>query len=394
VTTSIDLERVRADVPACADIVHFNNAGSSLPPRPVVDSVVDYLRTEVRMGGYESAAAEAESLDVVYSATSRLLNCAPHEVAFTGSASDSWWRAFSSVPLRAGDRVLAGRSEFQTNAFGLLQARERGVEVDIVPNDADGVIDLDALDHLIDDRVKLVALTHISMSNGCVHPAAEVGERARRVGALFLLDSCQAAGQMPLDVQDLGCDFLVYTGRKFMRGPRGTGILYARDSAVDQLGSSPFVDGRSAEWTTADSFRFEPGARRFEFGEQNFAGKVGLGVATNYALDIGLDAIAARVGRLASRMRAELGAIEGVDVHDEGLEQSGIVTFTVAGHDPVDVFRHLGRHHVNVSAPGRRNAQNDLGPRGLEAVVRAGVHYFNSDDEIDQLLSVVADLAE
>ncbi|MCP3857588.1 MAG: aminotransferase class V-fold PLP-dependent enzyme, partial [Actinomycetia bacterium] len=386
----IDLERIRTDTPGAADIAHLNNAGSSLPPRPVVDAVVHYLRLEERMGGYETAAHQADQLDAVYDATARLLNCQPDEVAFTTSASDSWWRAFSAVPLAPGDRVLAGRSEFQTNAFGLLQARERGVQVDIVPHDADGVIDLEALDAMLDERVKLISLTHVSMSNGCVHPAAAVGERARAAGAFFLLDSCQAAGQLPLDVHQLGCDFLVYTGRKFMRGPRGTGILYARSSVLDRLGPSPFVDGRSAHWSSPDTYEFLPQAQRFEFGEQNYAGKVGLGVATQYALDIGIDAIAQRIAVLAGRLRSELAAIDGVEVRDEGVEQCGIVTFTVAGHEAKAVFQALQDRGVNVSAPGVHNAQNDLAPRGLDAVVRAGVHYFNTDADLDSLLTVVA----
>ncbi len=388
----LDIAEVRADTAGCDGVAHFNSAGSSLPPRQVVDAVVDYLRQEELLGGYEAQAAMADRLEVVYRASARLLNCEPQHIAFANNASDAWWRAFSSVPLASGDRVLIGRSEFQANAFGLLQARDRGVQIDVVPNDDMGEIDLNALDSMIDGNVALIALTQISMSNGAVQPAAEVGKRARRAGIPFLLDACQAAGQLPLDVEELGCDFLVYTGRKFMRGPRGTGILYVRPSILDHLGPTPFVDARSAVWTGPETYHFQTGSTRFEVGELNYAGKAGLGVATEYALNIGIDAIADRVQLLANRLRSELAQIEGVQVRDEGRRHSGIVTFTVESVEPSEVQAALSKASVNVSAPGRNNAQLDLGTRGIESVVRAGVHYFNTDDEIDRLLAVVSGL--
>ena len=314
----IDIERVRADTPGCESVIHFNNAGSSLHPAQVVDAVVDYLRLEQRMGGYETQDMEAARLDGIYGSAARFLNCRPEEVAFTVNGTDGWWRAFSSIPLAASDRVLIGHSEFQSNAYGLLQAVDRGVVVDVVPNDDMGEIDLDALDEMLDERVKAISLTHVSMSNGAVHPAAEVGRRAREAGVVYLLDACQSAGQLPLDVEELGCDFLVLTGRKFVRGPRGTGILFARDAVIDRLGPSPFLDGRAAEWTGPTTYEHQPHARRFEFQETSYAGRIGLGEALEYAMDIGLDSIEQRVQDLSAQLRSALADLGGVVVHDEG----------------------------------------------------------------------------
>lgn len=388
----IDIARVRADTLSCEDVIHLNHAGSSLPPRQVVAAVVDHLRSEERMGGYEAQAHHADLLDDFYAATATMLGCDTEEVSFVSSASEGWWRAFTAVPLRAGDRVLVASSEFQSNAFGLLQARDRGVEVVIIPDDEDGVVDLAAFDAGLDDRVALVCLTQISMSNGAIQPAAAIGERCRAAGVPFLLDACQAAGQLPLDVEELGCDFLVYTGRKFMRGPRGTGVLYVRESIRDRLGVIPFVDGRSAEWLDDGTWMPHAGSAAFEFGEQNYAGKVGLATATRYALDLGLDAIAERVRFLAHRLRSGLELIDDVVVRDLGRERGGIVTFTHARHDAPTVGRHLAEHGINVSTPGRRNAQWDIGARGIDAVVRAGVHYVNTEAELDRTLEVVAAL--
>ena len=387
-----DIARIRAETSGCENAAHFNNSGSSLPPRVVVEAVIDHLLLEERMGGYEAEDYNHVALSRVYAASAELLGARPAEIAFTANASDSWWRAFASIPLEAGDRVLVGHSEFQSAGFGLLQARERGVIVDLVPNDEAGEIDLAALDSRLDDDVKAIVFTQISMSNGAIQPAAAVGQRAKAVGAIYLLDACQAAGQLPLDVDDLGCDFLTFTGRKFIRGPRGTGVLYARESVLDRLGQSPFLDGRSADWTTADTYEYQSGAHRFEFGEQNFAGKAGLGVAIEYALSIGLGTIRDRIVSLASQLRSQLREIEGVTVRDEGTQQSGIVTFTVEGRVPIDVRTALGRKQINVSSPPRRNAQFDLGGRNLDSVVRAGVHYFNTSAEIDRLIDAVANV--
>ena len=390
----IDLVQVRADTAGCEDIAHFNNAGSSLPPRVVVDAMVDYLRAEELVGGYEIAAERLEDLDAIYDATARYLNCQPSEVAFATSAADGWWRAFSSVPLKAGDRILVGHSEYQANAFGWLQARDRGVIVDVVSNDPAGTFDVQAFETMLDERVKLVSLTMVAMTNGAVHPATAVGDVLKRVGsdAIYLIDACQAAGQLPLDVSQLGCHFLNYTGRKFMRGPRGTGILYARADVHDRLGPTAFVDGRSATWSTTDSFDYQPDAKRFEFGEVGYGAKVGLGVATNYMLDVGIDAIEERVNNIAGLLRSDLATIPGVRVLDQGVKQCGIVTFDVESMTSAQVQDELRAAGFNLSGPGVLMAQLELGPRSLEEVVRAGVHYFNSEEEIARLCEAVSNL--
>ena len=387
----IDIDRVRSESPACAHVIHLNNAGASLPPDVVTDAVVDYLRQEAAQGGYEVAAARASDLANFDAATAKYLGCTPQEVAFVTSASDGWWRAFSALDIGAGDRILVGRSEFQANAFGWLRAQDLGAEVTVIDNDVSGTIDLQQLSAELDERVKLVSLTMISMSNGAIHPAAEVGKVVADSSAFYLLDACQAAGQLPLDVDTLGCDALVYTGRKFMRGPRGTATLYVREASLDHLVRPVMLDGRSAIWHDDGSYGFAPGAKRFEFGEVPYAGRVGLGVATDYMVNLGIDAIASRIRHLSARLRSGLESIDGVRVLDEGDAKSGIVTFDADGLSCAHLQATLSKAGINVSAPGRGNAQLDLGARGIDAVIRAGVHYYNTDAELDRLLHVVSE---
>ncbi len=388
---TFDLESIRADTPGTERIIHFNAAGSSLPPTPVVDAVVDYLRHEQMTGGYEAQADRVGDLESIYPVTAEYLGCENDEVAFCAGAGDAWWRAFSAIRLEPGDRILMSRSEYQANAFGFLQAEQRGVELTLIPNTENGLIDLDALASELDERVKVVSLTHVAMANGAIQPAADVGRLVADHPAIYLLDSCQAAGQLPLDVDELGCDFLVYTGRKWMRGPRSTGVLYARSTVLGQLGAQPFIDGRSAEWSN-DGRHYDllGGAMRFEYGEHFHAGRVGLAVATRYMLDIGIDTISARTQLLAARLRDGLTTLDRIDVLDQGGPKGGAVTFTVDGTASVDLGARLRNAGLAVSVPGRRNTQFDLGGRGIDTVVRAAPHYFNTEDEVDRAVDLLA----
>lgn len=392
-TAGIDVERVRADTPGCTDLVHFNNCGSAPPPQPVLDAMIDYLKLEATVGGYEAMEVEAEALNRTYTAGAELLNCRPDELAFTDGASEAWWRAFLSVPLVSGDRVLIGRTEYSSNALALLQVAERGIAVEVVPDDADGQIDLEALEAMLDERVKLVCLTSIAMTNGLVNPTAEVGALVKQAGAYFLVDACQAVGQIAVDVQQFQCDFLSFTGRKFVRGPRGSGMLFVRAAVLDELAPPVFIDGRSADWTSESTYELAPGAQRFEFFERSFASKLGLGVAFDYALSLGMESIEARVVALANRLRAGLEASDGVRMLDTGIRRCGIVTFDVPGNEAVSVSAELRQRGIITGSPGINGSRYDIASRSVEAVVRAGVHYFNTEAEIDRLVAEVADVA-
>jgi selenocysteine lyase/cysteine desulfurase len=386
---SIDINAVRADTPGCENVIHFSNAGSSLPTSEVLEAQIGYLRLEASIGGYEAMEAAAGALDNFYGAAGSLLNCSPHEVSFVSGASEAWWRAFLAVDLKPGDRVLVGASEFQSAAFGLMQARQRGIHVDMIPNDETGRTDVSALEDMLDSSVKLVGLTQIAMSNGLVNPAAEIGAVVAQSDALYLLDACQAVGQMPVDVDALKCDFLTATGRKWLRGPRGTGMLYVRDSIAADLADPVFVDGRSALWDTTNTYRPVPGSARFEFGEANHSGKVGLGVAIEYALDLGLGAIEHRVRSLAEQLRFELNTVPGVTVTDIGPDLCGIVTFTTNAMPAAEITAALRQQRINTSSPGASNSRWMFESMGVESIVRASPHYYNTAEEVDHMVGAL-----
>lgn len=388
----INLVQLRADTPACARLAHFNNAGAALMPRPVYTAMTDYLALEQAVGGYEAQDAEGAAIADFYPAFADMLNCDPGEIAFLESATKAWGAVFYALPWVAGDRILVHRSTYNANYMAVLQvARAKGLEIDFVPSDAAGQIDVAAIPALITAKTRLILLTHCPSQSGLIQPAAAVGTIARDHGLIYLLDACQSAGQMPLDVKAIGCDALTGTGRKFLRGPRGTGFLYIKQSFAQQL-DPVMIDLQSAAWTAPHSFAFADGAQRFEAWERNVAGQIGLARAVRYALDVGLAPIAAQVQRVANDVRDQLGAIPGVTVHDVGAQKSGIVTFSKSGVTVGEGKGHLRSQQINISTVSRATARLDAEDRNLPDMMRASVHYYNSDGDVERLIAAVSAL--
>ena len=385
----IDIEQVRLDTPSCENVLHFNSAGSSLMPAPVFDAVQRVLRDENELGGYEAERRAQDDIQAFYTGFAGLLNAEPDEIAFVENATRGWDMAFYGLHFEPGDRVITHGSEYASNYLALLQqSRRLGFEIDLVPSDAFGQIDLDALDAMIGPRTKLIAITHVPTQGGLVNPATEVGKIARKHGVLYLLDACQSVGQRNVDVAEIGCDMLSGTGRKFLRGPRGTGFLYVRKGVMDQI-DPPFVDLLSAKWTAANSFEFAVGAKRFENWESFVAGRVGLTEAVRYARAVGLTNIEARVTELAQDLRTALSEIKGVSVHDLGQQKSGIVTFRKDRVESRSIAEFLRADRINVSVSQLTSARLDLEPRNLKDLVRASVHYFNTHEEIARFVEAV-----
>lgn len=392
---AFDVERARRDTPGAIRVAHLNNAGAALPPSQVTDAVIAHLRLESEMGGYEAAAAAAEQVQETYRGIARLIGCEVDEVAVVENATRAWDMAFYGMSFNPGDRILTAHAEYASNVIAFLQVACRtGAVIEVVDDDEHGQLCVADLQQRLESQggkggvVKLIAITHVPTQGGLVNPAEEVGALARGAGVPFLLDACQSVGQLPIDVQRIGADMLSATGRKYLRGPRGTGFLYVRRTMLDHL-EPPFLDLHAATWTAPERFEVRPDARRFESWETNYAGKIGLGVAVDYALSWGLDAIAARVTALAAGLRERLLARDDVRVHDRGQRRCGIVTFTVDGVPAQEVQRHLARSGVNTSVSHASSARLDLPRRGLSELVRASVHYYNTDDELDRLVAAL-----
>jgi len=392
----LDLTQLRADTPGADELIHFNNAGASLMPRVVLETVIGHLQREAVLGGYEAAAAASQRLENVYASVARLLNVRPDEIAVVENATRAWDMAFYSLPLRTGDVILTSATEYAGNYIPYLQLqRQRGIEVRIVPNDAAGQVSVQALQAMLaDPRVLLISLPIIATNGGPVQPVEVIGTLARAAGVWFLLDACQGVGHLPIDVQKIGCHILSATSRKYLRGPRGVGFLYVERELCAQL-EPAFLDLHAATLQTPTHFEIRPGARRFENWECNVAAKLGLGAAVDYALTIGIAPMWARIRRLAEDLRTRLAHIHGVSVCDTGAIKSGIVTFTLDACSAQAVERALAMQtrRINVSRTTVRSTMLDMQARGLQEMVRVSIHAYNSEDEIDALVDAVKSFA-
>lgn len=391
---SVDVQRLRAETPGCAHRNHLNNAGAALMPLPVVTAIRDHLRLEEETGGYEAAAARQEAIAGAYADVEALLEAAPGTVAFTGSATESFTQALSSVPWKAGDVLLTTRDDYASNQIQYLSlARRMGVELVRAPVADEGGLDLPAMEELIHRRrPRLVAVTHIPTNSGLVQPVAAVGRMCRSRGIPYLVDACQSVGQMPLDVEEIGCDFLSATARKFLRGPRGAGFLYVSPRILDAGWEPLFPDLRGADWVDADLYQPAPDARRFENWEFFHGLVLGMGAAARYATACGLAGLRDRIRILAEHARATLGALPGVRVLDRGPELGGIVTLAVDGWDAEALVAELRTRRINTSALTRVSAVLDFDDRGIETALRVSPHAYNTPWEIDELAAALEDL--
>lgn len=391
----LDIESLRADTPGCEKVVHLNNAGASLMPEPVLEAVIEHLRLEATIGGYEAKSAAIDRIEGARASVGRLVGADPLDVMLTESDTASWAKAFWGLGLAGyldkGGRVLVDRIAYGSHYLSLLQARERfGIEIEVVASTEDGSIDLEDLARRLEDRPLLITATHVATHRGLINPVAAVGRLAAAAKVPFFLDACQSAGQLPLDVGEIGCAVATGTGRKFLRGPRGTGWLFVAPEWSEQM--VPIgVDATSGDWLSAEEWEPRERATRFEVFESSFASRIGLGTAVDYALAIGIEEISERIKSLSERLREQLTAM-GTSVHDGGVERCGIVSFTVPGFEARTVMERLAQAGINVVASDATFNRIDLPGRGLEAIVRASPHAFNTEAEIDLLVDELAAL--
>lgn len=387
------VEELRADTPACLSLTHLNNAGTALSPSPVVDTVLDYLRLEQEIGGYEAEIAVSEKMEEVYGSVARLIGANASEIAIAQNATRAWDMLFYGIPLEPNDKILTCRNEYASNYMAFLQRqRSTGAEIVVLDNDPSGAVCPDSLKQHLCDRTKIVAINHIPTNGGVIQPAEALGEILEDHPAFYLLDACQSVGQVPLDVGKLRCDGLTATSRKYLRGPRGIGFLYLRQERLP-LVEPPFIDLHAATWTSPSEYTFRPDARRFETYEVFVAGKLGLGRAAEYALALDGDWAYERLASLARMARAKLSQLDRVSVHDLGEHRGGIVTFLVEGISPEQIREALQRQKINIWTCTVRSARLDMEARNLEILARASFHYYNTEEEVDRLVDAVRELA-
>lgn len=395
--TPAEIAAFRRDTIGCSHVNHLNNAGASLMPDCVTRSIQEHLALESRIGGYEAAATQADRIQDFYNQAAHLINARATNIAFTASATDSYTRALSSIPFVAGDVILTDNDDFVSNQIQFLACVKRfGIKIVRIRNAAIGGVDLGDLEEkLFILRPRLLAITHIPTNSGLVQPVDAIAEIYHRYEQMhgeqswYILDACQSAGQLRLDVKALKCDFLSVTNRKFLRGPRGTGFLFISDKAL-QAGLEPlFIDMRGAEWVEKDRYLPSADARRFEDWEFAYALLIGSAVAIEYCLRIGESRIEQRVRALADYLRQQLSQIDGVRVLDRGPSLGGLVTFSLLNGEPRQIVSQFLKAKINVVPSYRNFAVIDFDEKNVSWAIRVSPHYYNTFEEADEFLETL-----
>jgi selenocysteine lyase/cysteine desulfurase len=388
----INVQQTRDDTPACEHYVHLNNAGASLVPHSVVTAQMDYIEFESRTGGYEAAEYRAAAIQTFYSRVAQLFNTEAHQVAFMTSATEAFNKALSSIPFKEGDVILTTDDDYVSNQIAFLALRKRmGLKIVRAAKYSSGGVDVDSVEALIKKHnPRLVAITHIPTNSGLIQDVAAIGKLCRRYGNWYIVDGCQSAGQLDVDLETIGCDFYSATFRKFLRGPRGTGFLCVSKRVVAEGLEPTFPDLGGANWVSPYDYQLVDNAKRFEYWERNYANMMGASAALAYALDIGIKDIEARIKTLADYTRYTIGALSGFKIMDKGKDMGGIVSIHTEHIDSKMLKTYLMNQDIHTSTTDRSSALIDLDEKGVEAVLRISPHYYNTKTEIDRLTEILA----
>ena len=395
-TPALDVERLRQDFPILAQrvrgkpLVYLDNAATSQKPHAVIDAVTRFYASEnanIHRGVHFLSERASAAYDEVRERVARFLHAAtPSEIVFTRGTTEainlvaqSWGRN----ALRTGDEILITGMEHHSNIVPWhLVAAQTGAVVRAVPITDSGELDLDAFDRLLGDRTRLLALVHLSNALGTINPVRELVARARERGVVTLVDGAQSAPHLPVDVQEIGCDFFAFSGHKVF-GPTGVGALYGRTALLESM--PPWQGGGDMiETVTLERTTFAAPPARFEAGTPAIAEVIGLGAALDYVETIGRAAIGAWEEELLAYATERVGEIEGVRLIGTAREKAGVLSFIVEGVHPHDVGAVLDDDGIAIRA-GHHCAQPVMRHFGVPATARASFACYNTREEIDAL---------
>lgn len=363
-------------------------------PASVLRSVTGYLEREAEEGGYELADQQRGSIEAAYVAVAEVVGASARNIAMVENATVAFFQALSAFDFHAGDVIVTTRNDYISNQLAYLSlARRRGIVIERAADLPSGGVDPDAVRACLrNPRVRLLAVSWVPTNSGLIQPVEALGSIAEQAGVPFLIDACQAVGQLAVEVARLRCDFLAATARKFLRGPRGIGFLYVSDRALSRNLFPLYIDMRGASWCSADSFELAVDARRFENWEFAYALVLGLGEAARYALDVGIERGGARARALAHSLRERLQKRPGCRLLDRGQQLGAIVTTEILGAEAEQIVMRLRQLRINTSAATREDAVIDMEAKGASSALRISPHYFNTEAELDALTSALDQL--
>ena len=386
--------RWRDETPGVANRIHLNNAGAALMPRPVHQAMVEYLAIERDIGGYEAADQQADEIAVTYDRLAELVGAKASNMAIVANATDGFVRSMSSFDLERGDTILTSRADYTSYQIHYLALSQRlGVRILHADDLPEGGIDAQSVREILSrEKCRLVHVSWIPTHSGTIQDVAAVGDACEEAGVPFIVDACQAIGQVPIDIATLKCDYLSVTARKFLRGPRGIGFMFASDRALSRGDHPLYVDMRGARWVSPDRYSVDPTARRYEDWEFPYALVLGLRAAAEYAIARGITQCGDRARSHAAYLRDRLAEMPGARVLDRGQNLSAIVTVEIGVLDARGIVKELRDRGINTAATLQWYGMLDLGARGVESALRLSPHYYNTNDELDRALDAIQEI--
>lgn len=387
----MNIEQIRIDTPHCQDKIFINSAGASLMPQKIVQNINNYLAEEAQFGGYNVADSNPDTIAQFYKEAAQLINTQPKNIAFAHDATDAYTKALSSINFQDGDVLITSEDDYSSNQIQFLSLKERfGIVIKRIKTLKNGDLDLQHFQQLITDKKPvLVAITHVPTNSGLIQDVVSISEICETADILFLVDACQSVGQMVVDVQQIKCDFLTTTGRKFLRGPRGTGFLYVSDKVLNRGYQPLFIDGKGATWTSPSTFQALPDAQRFEHWERPYALMVGLTTAIRYANELGMQNIQHRNQVLIKRFRTNLAAIPNVQTFDKGSRTCNILTFRKGGKSEERIAQVFNKNKVYFNVSTKNWGVIDYAKKGVDWTIRLSPHYFNTIEEMDKVAEII-----
>ena len=387
----IDITKVRADTPGCTPKIFLNSAGSSLMTEGVVQIMHSYLNKEMMLGGYQTVPLYQNEIDKFYYHASALLHTMPTNIAFNYNATDAYAKAVSSIPFKSGDYILTTEDDYVSNYILFFSLQKRFdfqiIRCKTLPSGDIDMVDLET--KMLKYHTVLVSVTHIPSNSGKIQDVEYIGQLCEKYDIWYIVDACQSTGQMDIDVTKIKCDFLSATGRKFLRGPRGTGFLYVSDKALSAGLEPMLIDMRGAKWETENSYIPTASATRFELWESNYSNILGLSEAIRYAMSIGLENIRAYNLELCQLLKEQLQKIPDIRITEEGSQTGSIVTFTSETKTLDEYKNTLDKANISYSVGYRHFALIDFNKKNVDWVIRFSPHYFNTTDEILQVVEIL-----
>ncbi len=395
-TPNFSIQEVRKDIDSIDQHLFFNSAGSSLPSQSSIRSMISFMKEEAKWGGYKLMMDQHERFQSFYNESSRLINAKPRNIAFQQSATAAFSQAIYSIEWQHNDVILTSQLEYVSNILSIVRLKERfNIEIQYVHADADGLIDINHLEAcLLKYSPKAVVLTHIPTNTGVVQDAIKVGDLCQAHDCTYILDACQSIGHIQVDVEAIKCDFLSVTGRKYLRGPRGTGFLYVSDQFIENNNLPLCFDLAGAQWVGPETYKLSDDAKRWEYWEKNYSNLIGITRSISEINAIGIQEIAAYNKKLQLRYREVLSSIDGLKILEESNSSCSIITWRYKDFSKNQMEKVLNRCGVIYSFAMKESALIDMSKKGIDWAVRFSPHYFNTENEIVQFKELFLEQAK